>query len=202
LYADSSTESGGNAGSDFKLDAYNNGGGIANYLFVTRATGNVGIGTNTPSEKLSVGGQLRLDQIDSGLGAGTVQLCRNAANVIATCTSSSLRYKQGITPFRGGLDLVRALRPISFTWKMDGSRDLGLGAEDVAKVEPLLVTHNDKGEIEGVRYDRLDVVLINAIKQQQDQIETLRTANVALNARLRLIERTLRNKRGSTRQRP
>jgi hypothetical protein len=85
---------------------------------------------------------------------------------------------------------------------MDGSRDLGLGAEDVAKVEPLLVTHNDKGEIEGVRYDRLDVVLINAIKQQQDQIETLRTANVALNARLRLIERTLRNKRGSTRQRP
>lgn len=117
------------------------------------------------------GGLLKLDQIDSGLGAGTTQLCRNAALMIATCTSSSLRYKKEIAPFSGGLSLIRRLRPISFTWKMDGSRDLGLGAEDVAKVEPLLVTHNDKGEIEGVRYDRLNVILINAVKQQQEQLE-------------------------------
>ena len=162
MYTDATPESGGNAGSDFRLDAYNNSGGIANYLTVTRATG-----------QLSISGKLKLDQIDSGLGQGTVQLCRNPANVIATC-SSSLRYKQGITPFSGGLDLIRRLRPISFTWKIDGSRDLGLGAEDVAKVEPLLVTHNDKGEIEGVKYDHLNVVLINAIKEQQRQIEELR----------------------------
>ena len=38
-------------------------------------------------------------------------------------------------------------------------------------MEPLLVTHNRQGEIEGVKYDQLDVVLINAIKQQQQQIE-------------------------------
>jgi len=30
---------------------------------------------------------------------------------------------------------------------------------------------NDKGEIEGVKYDRIGVVLINSIKQQQAQIE-------------------------------
>jgi Chaperone of endosialidase len=142
----------------------------------------------TPTETLSVNGNsfisgrgefgsfLKLDQIDSGLGAGTVQLCRNAANVIAVCTSSSLRYKQQISPFSGGLDLIRRLRPISFTWKTDGSRDLGLGAEDVAKVEPLLVTHNDKGEIEGVKYDHLNVILISAIKEQQEQITQQRTA--------------------------
>jgi hypothetical protein len=152
-----------------------------------------GVGIDT-SGSVSIGGKLRLDQIDSGFGAGTVQLCRNVANVIAVCTSSSLRYKEKIAPFKGGLDLIRSLRPISFTWKGDGSRDLGLGAEDVARVAPLLVTHNDNGEVEGVRYDRLNVVLINAIKEQQKQIETLRVENDALNRRLRSVERRMRKR--------
>jgi hypothetical protein len=47
---------------------------------------------------------------------------------------------------------------------------LGLGAEDVEKVEPLLVTYNAKGEVEGVKYDRVAVVLVNALKEQQDLI--------------------------------
>jgi peptidoglycan hydrolase CwlO-like protein len=52
---------------------------------------------------------------------------------------------------------------------------MGLVAEEVADVEPLLVIHNDKGEIEGVKYDRVGVVLINAVKEQQAQIEDQRT---------------------------
>ena len=50
--------------------------------------------------------------------------------------------------------------------------DLGLGAEDVAAIEPLLVTYNRSGQVEGVKYDRLGVVLINAVKEQQKQIES------------------------------
>jgi hypothetical protein len=53
-------------------------------------------------------------------------------------------------------------------------RDMGFVAEEVAEIEPLLVTNNDKGEIEGVKYDRVGVVLINAVKEQQEQIEALR----------------------------
>ena len=49
--------------------------------------------------------------------------------------------------------------------------DLGLVAEDVALIEPRLVTHNSNGEIEGVKYDQLAVVLINAVKEQQAMIE-------------------------------
>jgi hypothetical protein len=134
--------------------------------------------------------------------AGITSLCRNGAAEISTC-SSSLRYKTDVQPFVGGLDLVKRLRPIAFTWKQDGARDLGLGAEDVAAVEPLLVTHNAQGQIEGVKYDRLSAVLINAIHQQQQQIQQqrdlvaqqqrqlgrLRAANAALNARLRVVER-------------
>ncbi len=49
--------------------------------------------------------------------------------------------------------------------------DLGLGAEDVAAIEPLLVTYNKDGQVEGVKYDRIGVVLLNAVKEQQTQIE-------------------------------
>jgi len=51
---------------------------------------------------------------------------------------------------------------------------------DVAMIEPLLVTYNAKGEVEGVKYDRVGVVLINAIKEQQAQIESLEQQVTAL----------------------
>jgi regulator of replication initiation timing len=36
----------------------------------------------------------------------------------------------------------------------------------------LLATFNSKGEIQGVKYDRIGVVLVNAVKEQQTQIES------------------------------
>jgi hypothetical protein len=102
--------------------------------------------------------------------AGSTQLCRNASNQISTC-SSSLRYKTNIHPFMSGLSVLNRLRPITFDWKDGGMHDLGFGAEDIAAVEPLLVTHNSKGEVEGVKYDRITAVLVNAVKEQQEQIK-------------------------------
>jgi hypothetical protein len=68
--------------------------------------------------------------------------------------------------------LIRRLRPVTFTWKLDGVRDLGFVAEEVNAVEPLMTTANDKGEIEGVKYDRISTALVNAVNEQQTQIET------------------------------
>jgi hypothetical protein len=130
------------------------------------ANTNVGIGVSAPLDRLHVDGIIRVDTLGS---AGGVNLCRNANHQISTC-SSSLRYKTDLSPFRGGLNLVNRLNPISFTWKDGGMRDLGLGAEDVAAVEPLLVVHNDKGEVEGVKYDRITLILLNAVKEQQELI--------------------------------
>jgi hypothetical protein len=62
--------------------------------------------------------------------------------------------------------------------------DIGLVAEEVAAVEPLLTTTNRKGEIEGVKYDRVGVVLINAIKEQQEEIESQRKEIVDLRSRV------------------
>jgi FG-GAP repeat/PKD domain/Chaperone of endosialidase len=141
--------------------------------------GNLGIGTTSPTSKLHVIGDAKLTgllsvdgtfQLNSLGSGGSTNLCRNATSQIAAC-SSSLRYKTNIAPFAFGLDLVRRLRPIRFEWKEGGLKDLGFGAEDVAAVEPLLVTYNARGEVEGVKYDRISAVLVNAVKEQQAQIE-------------------------------
>ena len=118
--------------------------------------------------------------------AGAEDVCRNGNNALSTC-SSSRRYKDNILPFKSGLNLISKLRPVTFDWK-GGAADLGLVAEEVAAVEPLLTVYNDKGEIEGVKYKQLNVVLINAMKELQMQ-------NVALLKRLETVERVLVRKK-------
>src|SRR5262249_28311874 len=115
-------------------------------------------------------------------------LCRNSTFQISTC-SSSRRYKTNITDWHSGLSLLNRLRPVTFDWKESNMHDLGLVAEEVAEVEPLLVTHNDKGEIEGGKYDRIGVVLINAIKEQQAQIAA---QNEQLNQQAQQMEKQQR----------
>lgn len=125
-------------------------------------------GNVTFTENLSVFGT-----ISTGLGtAGSSTLCRNSSGIIASC-SSSLRYKTNFAAFNLGLNVINQLQPITFDWKDDGASDLGFGAEDVANINPLLVTYNNKGEVEGVKYDRLSVVFVNAFKEQQKQIDLL-----------------------------
>jgi hypothetical protein len=116
---------------------------------------------------LDTTGVLRLATLGAG---GVTQLCRNPLNQISSC-SSSLRYKTNIQPFSGGLSLIQRLRPITFDWKQGGMHDVGFGAEDVAAVEPLLVIHNEQGQVEGVKYDRISVALVNALQEQQEQIK-------------------------------
>ena len=104
--------------------------------------------------------------------AGSTAICRNSFNRIGTC-SSSLRYKTNLAPYRNGLSLISQLKPITFDWKDGGMHDLGFGAEDVEKIDPLLVTYNADGQVEGVKYDRISAALVNAVKEQQAQIESL-----------------------------
>jgi hypothetical protein len=102
--------------------------------------------------------------------AGSTQICLNAADRFAPC-SSSLRYKTNVKTFLSGLDVVKRLRPITFNWKDGGLEDLGFGAEEVFQIEPRLTVFNRKGEIEGVKYNQLTTVLVNAVNEQQAQIE-------------------------------
>ncbi len=113
-------------------------------------------------------GKLRIGALGN---AGSTQLCLNASGEVSGC-SSSINYKTNINSFNAGLNLIKQLHPVSFNWRADNKLDVGLVAEEVGAAEPLLVTKNDKGTIEGVKYDRVGVVLVNAVKEQQQQIET------------------------------
>lgn len=111
-------------------------------------------------------GKLQVNMLGS---AGSTALCLNSTLQISSC-SSSLRYKTSVAPFHLGLNVVNQLRPITFRWKADGQPDVGFGAEDVAQVNPLFVNYNTDGQVEGVKYDRLTTVLVNAVKEQQEQL--------------------------------
>lgn len=126
----------------------------------------------TSSQNTFVSGNLTIASYPSG---GSVSLCANPTTNIVSLCSSSQRFKDNIAGFTGGLDLVKKLRPVSFTWKDGGVRDVGFVAEEVADVEPLLASRDASGVVQGVKYDRISTALVNAVNQQQAQIESLRT---------------------------
>jgi hypothetical protein len=124
------------------------------------------------------------------LGTATAtDLCVNAL-VLAAC-SSSKRYKKDIAKYTAGLELVNKLRPVTFTWTERSEPDLGLIAEEVEEAEPLLATYNERGEIQGVKYKQISVVLINAVKEQQAEIRSQRklieSQQTTINALLRVV---------------
>lgn len=134
---------------------------------VVSSSSTIQLGRANGSDTVNLSGKLRL----IGLGtAGATALCRNASNEIASC-SSSIRYKSNVVDFMPGLSLIKQLRPVSFNWTAGGMPDLGLVAEEVAEAEPLLVSRNETGEVEGVKHDRVGVVLVNAVNEQQLLIE-------------------------------
>lgn len=105
-------------------------------------------------------------------GSYTQDICRDIiAGTLGQCGTSLRRYKSNVEPFRGGLDIVNRLRPVSFTWKESGQRDVGFIAEEVFQIEPLLTTSSETGELQGVKYRQLGIVFVNAIKEQQKQIK-------------------------------
>lgn len=165
----------------------------------TGLIGDVGIGTTSPDRTLTVAGRARISNIP--LEPSGASLCFDFNGNLLQCGASSLRFKTNVQPFLGGVDIVRRLRPINFNWKESGLPDIGLGAEEVAKVAPSFAFTNDKGEVTGVKYERLNMLLINAIKEQQAQIKTLQEVNSALSVRLHKVETALRKKSSRARRR-
>ena len=92
-------------------------------------------------------------------------------------TYSSGRWKENIAPIPDALDKLMLLQGVEFDWKAQrgGQRDIGLIAEEVAQVIPVIVHMEDDGiNARGLDYSRLVPLLIEAIKAQQMEIEELR----------------------------
>lgn len=131
-------------------------------LYLIKDTGNVGIGTTAPQQKLHVAGKVLATQY---------------------LTTSSQRFKTNIKPIEGAMDKVLRLRGVSYDWKADGKHDIGLVAEEVGAVIPEVVAYEENGkDVQSVDYARLVSLLIEAVKEQHQTIRALETRVAALEA--------------------
>lgn len=183
------------------------------------ATGNVGIGTNNPTQKLMVAGIIA-PSADNTHDLGTSALrFKDIYASNATIQTSDFRQKKDIEISDLGLEFITKLRPVSFRWNTgsDGSRHYGLIAQETEKVigesksssdDVGLVIHDQKTDRYGVRYTELIAPLIKAIQElyskftdHESEIEALKVQNrkleqenAAIKARLERIEAQLQSR--------
>lgn len=140
---------------------------------------NFGIGTSSakdkvtldPSGNMYIAGALTLGQLP--VASPIIDVCVDSNQRLVNCTPSSLRYKEDVRTLDSGLSLVRQLRPVRFAWKEGHTQDVGLIAEEVAKVDETFTVRNKDGVIDGVQYRKMISVLIRAVQEQQEQIDQL-----------------------------
>jgi len=124
--------------------------------------GNVGIGVDRPSNLL------------------TLKKLGGSAIADGWTTYSSARWKDNIQPIQDPIETLQRLRGVSFDWKADGHYDIGLVAEEVGAVVPKVVAFEGNGfDARSVDYARVVALLIEAIKEQQKEIEELKSAVAA-----------------------
>ena len=94
----------------------------------------------------------------------------------SNCTTSLRSTKHDIEPYTTGLLDALALQPSNFIMNTgtDGHEEVGLIAEKTEKVNPDLAVYDEKGKLRSVQYDRIGVVAIAAIQEQQKEIDELR----------------------------
>jgi hypothetical protein len=93
--------------------------------------------------------------------------------------NSSRRFKEDIQDMGEASRRLLSLRPVTFRYQKpfaDGSKPLqyGLIAEEVAEVYPDLVAHSADGQIETVKYQVLDSMLLNEVQRQDSELHELR----------------------------
>jgi hypothetical protein len=129
---------------------------------IIKENGFIGLGTIAPSVRLQVSGDI-------------------IANSIAG--SSDARFKTNVTPIINPLQKVLALRGVNFDWKttefparsFSENRSVGFIAQEVEKILPEVVqTENNAEGYKSVQYDKVVALLVEAIKEQQKQIDSLK----------------------------
>lgn len=94
-------------------------------------------------------------------------------SVTATSYSnSSIKYKKNVEDLEDRTDDVMSLRPVRYDLKKNDKTDIGLIAEEVEEIFPEVIGYKD-GEVNGIDYARLSVVLLQQVQKQQSLIDGL-----------------------------
>jgi hypothetical protein len=116
---------------------------------------------------------------------GSSNIFRSVGDIEGFSTSlSDIKFKENVTPLSQSLDKVKLLKGVEFDWKdayKDRGHDIGFIAQDVEKVKGLdpLVKESyslaaDDDNVKVIYYDKVIPILVEAIKEQQIQIDELK----------------------------
>ena len=147
-----------------------------------RINGNVGINFQAYN---SYG--LIVDIPDGQTSVYTLLIYGNAWASGGSWSSSDVRFKKNITTYENALNRIMQIRGVSFDWRVDeypqqrfsDSRQVGFIAQEVEKVVPDLIKEGPDG-YKGVEYAKFTPIIVEAIKEQQKQIEELKAENEVL----------------------
>jgi len=189
-------------------------GGVGS-LILQRTGGNVGIGTTSPGVKLTVNGAIEStptpggDMNASGLiftdettstrwqihaHGNVLRMYNGATETTVGDQTSSIRFKENITPLNYGLKQIKLLNPVSFKYKTpyyDGRQSIGFIVEEVNKIIPEIVSYDGEGKPYSINYGLLTSLTIKGVQEQQIQIEELKTENENLKKENELIKSEL-----------
>ena len=157
------------------------GSGVSNESF---GCGYVyGTGLVLSTYKLSGGGDFGSSTQNSLVIADSTGQASFINDVIAYA-SSDKRLKENIKPLDNALDKIKKINGVEFDW-IDGKdehgnsvhsnegHDVGVIAQEIEEVLPEVVHTRDNG-YKAVKYEKIVPLLIQAIKEQQQQIEELK----------------------------
>jgi hypothetical protein len=181
-----------------KLDVEGSGGVILN-------AGNVGVGTTSPSTTLQVAGEISPSATNT-YSLGDASLLFTAVYATnGTIQTSDVRKKREITDSDLGLDFINSLRPVSYRWKAGPDNDLHYGliaqetekAVDEAKTkagnkvqpgEQVIISHDSKTDVYGLKYTELLSPMIKAIQQLCDELTAFAARVIALEGKSKKLE--------------
>jgi hypothetical protein len=116
--------------------------------------------------------------------------------------SSSRRYKEQINPMSNESEALFALKPVTFRYKkqIDPTQALSFGliAEEVAELNPALITRDKTGKPETVRYEAINAMLLNEFlkehrkgEEQARKIQQHETTIAELKSEIKALAVTL-----------
>ena len=138
---------------------------------------NVGIGTTSPDNLLSVNGSA--DKPGGGIWG----------------TFSDSRVKKEVSKFNDGMNIIRQINPVTFKYNGlagyndDGKQYVGIIAQDIQKIAPYMIEkkkkklhESDSATTDLLMFDgsALSYILVNAAKEQQNIIDSLQAENNAI----------------------
>jgi hypothetical protein len=89
-------------------------------------------------------------------------------------TTSDYRLKQDFKNYNG-LELVSYIKTYDYEWKLDKSRMYGIVAHELQEILPYAVNGKKDGEeMQGVDYSKIVPILIKAIQELKEEIDTLK----------------------------